>query len=349
MRPRKQGRRLRRLRRAVDLSSAAGVGSPDSTTPAPPLRPHQEAATPDGIASAIATLKDLPAREVQRLGYHFQRRDYYSPLNDLEFLDQNRDLWQGRGMPLAIRWNLDEQVALLKSISPYIAELEDVPSEPPQGQPFSEYHWNNDFWRGTDAFVHYALLRHLRPTRVVEIGCGWSSLLLARALERNATDGSAATSVHQIEPYPRRELIDELPRRWTLDETILQRASPSQILELDAGDVLFYDGSHVARSASDVNWFFFEILPRVRHGVVIHLHDIFWPADYPESWIFDRGQTWNEQYVLQAFLMFNSEFEILLANAALVAECAASVGDLLQGLSEPMSGGGSVWIRRRPV
>lgn len=302
----------------------------------------------DPIANAITVLDSIPVTELQARGYHFQPRNYYSALNDLEFLASNRDLWQGRPLPAGIDWDLDGQLALLQKIAVHIKELEDVPFDLPVDTSGPTYHWNNDFWRGTDAFVHYALLRDLQPARVVEIGCGWSSLLMARALARNEGEGNGKpTSVHQVEPYPRRELMAELPNHWTLEETILQRASFLPVEELGFGDLLFYDGSHVARAASDVNWFFFELLPRISPGVVVHLHDIFWPADYPEAWIFDRGQTWNEQYLLQTFLMFNNEFEVLLANAALVAERTEEMRTLFGGLSESLSGGGSVWIRRR--
>jgi predicted O-methyltransferase YrrM len=349
--------RWRRMVAALGLRRVASVvrrsGKPTlvqaitASSPRTPVDEPPDRATADqgAVANAIATLEQLPPRELQKLGYHFQRRDYYSALNDLEFLAANEDLWQGRAMPAGIDWHLSRQLALLREIAHYIGELADVPSDPP-AESLAGYHWNNDFWRGTDALVHYALLRYLRPSRIVEIGCGWSSLLMARALARNDAERGVPTSVHQIEPYPRRELMRELPSRWTLEETILQRASLVPVEQLGVGDVLFYDGSHVARVASDVNWFFFELLPRISPGVVVHVHDIFWPADYPESWIFDRGQTWNEQYLLQAFLMFNSEFEVLLANAALVAE-RREARELLEALSEPVSGGGSVWIRRR--
>jgi hypothetical protein len=311
---------------------------------------RQPALAPDAdveITGAIVTLSRTPIAELQARGYHFERRDYYSPINDLSFLDSNRDLWQGRPLPAGIDWGLDQQLELLRRVTVHVPELADVPLDLPVGCSPSTYHWNNDFWRGTDAILHYALLRYLRPARIVEIGCGWSSLLMARALARNQQDGVKPTSVHQIEPYPRRELLSELPSDWTREEMILQRASLESIEALDDDDILFYDGSHVSRAASDVNWFFFEVLPRVQTGVWVHLHDIFWPSDYPESWVFERGQTWNEQYVLQAFLMFNREFEIVLANSALLVECAVEAKALLSGTLEEVGPGGSVWIRRR--
>jgi predicted O-methyltransferase YrrM len=329
----------RRLGRSPQRSAPPAGEAPDAAA--------GEHASEDPLAEAIAVLGNTPLLDLQARGYHFHRRDYYSPDNDLDFLARNKDLWQGRPLPAGIAWNLQGQLELLREIAPYVKELHDVPSDPPARAPLAQYHWNNDFWRGTDAFVHYALLRHLKPRRLVEIGCGWSSLLMARALARNEAEGTPSASVHQIEPYPRRELMEALPDHWTVEETILQRASLAAVERLRANDVLFYDGSHVAKVASDVNWFMFELLPRVSPGVLVHVHDVFWPGDYPEPWIFERGQTWNEQYVLQAFLMFNSEFEVLMANAALVAEHAAEVQTLLTIAPEPISIGGSVWLRRR--
>jgi hypothetical protein len=299
----------------------------------------------DDVQRAIATLQKLPAAELQRLGFDLQRRDYYSALNDLEFLAANRDLWQGRPLPAGVRFDVDEQWALVQELAAYVSELESVPYDQPPGEPLA-YCWNNDFWRGLDALVHYGMIRRLRPSRVVEIGCGWSSLLMARALARNDADGAPA-AVHQIEPYPREALMAVLPGSWTLQRSMLQRSSPAAIEQLTSGDILFYDGSHVARAGSDVNWFFFEVLPRVAPGVIVHVHDIFWPSDYPEEWIFERGQTWNEQYILQAFLMYNEHFELLLANAAVVASYGADVARLFASLPEQFSGGCSAWIRRR--
>ncbi len=296
------------------------------------------------LESTLAAIAALPAEQVQRHGYTLQRLDYYSPVNDLAFLDANRDLWHGRGLPAGIDWNLEEQLSLLRRLARFLPELDDVPAEQPD--PLA-YHWHNNFWRGIDAMVHYGLMRELRPRRVVEIGCGWSSLLLARALERNQAEGATRAEVHQIEPYPRQELMATLPGHWTHEQAMLQRADPAAIEALGEGDVLFYDGSHVAKAASDVNWMVFEVLPRVASGVIIHFHDIFWPEDYPESWIFERAQTWNEQYVLQALLMFNREFELLLANAALRLERGEEMRKLLSSPNEEPGGGASVWIRRR--
>ena len=226
----------------------------------------------DPLDEAIATLRETPIAEIQARGFHFQSRDYYSPLNDLEFLEQNRDLWQRRAMPRGIEWDLDAQFAFVRRLAPAILELADVPQEMPPGPP--SYHWRNDFWTGGDALIHYG--------------------------------------------------------------------------QLGDGDICFYDGSHVARAGSDVNWFFFEVVPRLAPGVIVHVHDIFWPFDYPETWIFDRGQTWNEQYVLQAFLMLNREFEVIVSNCAIFDAYEGEMEDLF-GTFPVVRSGCSLWMRRKPA
>jgi predicted O-methyltransferase YrrM len=296
------------------------------------------------IDLAIETLAAAPVREVQDHGYHFQPRDYYSALNDLPFLEENWDLWHERPLPPGIDWDIDAQLDEVRRIAPYLGELQDVPMAAPDGPP--AYHWENDFWRGADAMVHYGLLRHVKPRRVVEIGAGWSSLLMADALDRNHEEGRALVEVDQIEPYPRTELLSALPPHWTLHEVILQRANLEIFDSLEAGDICFYDGSHVARAGSDVVWFFFEVLPRLKPGVLVHVHDIFWPADYPDEWIFERGQTWNEQYVLQAFLMYNNAFEPILCNSLLFHKKKQILEDLYRGTRETQYSGVSVWLRK---
>jgi methyltransferase family protein len=300
--------------------------------------------TGDPLDQAIEVLATASTREVQDRGYHFQRRDYYSALNDLPFLTENWDLWHNRPAPPGIEWDFDAQLEEVRRIAPYCAELADVPFDPPPGRPI--YHWNNDFWRGGDALIHYGLLRNIRPSCVVEVGTGWSSLLMAEALERNAREGAPPAVVNQIEPYPRKELYSGLPSDWALHEAILQRADLRLFDSLGPGDICFYDGSHVARAASDVIWFFFEVLPRLRSGVLVHIHDICWPADYPDEWILERGQTWNEQYVLQAFLMYNSDFKPLICNSLLFHNRRESVEALFREVPETQKSGSSVWLRR---
>jgi predicted O-methyltransferase YrrM len=313
-------------------------------TPPPTPVVEQPVAEEDPLGQAIEILRETPILEIQKRGYHFQPCDYYSALNDLQLLSDNHDLWHDRPMPAGIEWDLDGQMDTVKRIAAHAHELADVPQDMAPGPP--SYHWKNDFWSDADALVQYCLFRDAKPRRVVEIGCGWSSLLMAKALGRNESEGAPPTVVDQVEPFARKELLSALPSHWDLHETILQRA-PLEIFEsLQAGDVCFYDGSHVARAGSDVNWFFFEVVPRLRPGVLIHVHDIFWPADYPDQWIFERGQTWNEQYVLQAFLMYNDEFEPLICNTALFTDRRAEFTGLFKSVLPTVGHGGSIWLQR---
>lgn len=312
--------------------------------PTPPDQPTDAVDVPvDPVAEAIETLRATPIAEIQRRGWHFQQRDFYSALNDLEFLEENPDLWHGRPMPRGVEWDVDGQLETVTRLSRYAAELTDVPQDMPPGPP--SFHWQNNFWTGLDALVQYGLVRDFKPRRVVETGCGWSSLLLAQALAANEAEGSPPAVVDQIEPYPRTELLSALPSHWDLHETILQRAPLSLFEELDENDICFYDGSHVAKPGSDVVWFFSEVLPRLKPGVLVHLHDIFWPNDYPDEWIVERGQTWNEQYMLQGFLMYNSDFRPLVANSMVFHDFYERLTELFAGLSTPI-GTGSFWMRR---
>jgi predicted O-methyltransferase YrrM len=272
------------------------------------MTPSVTAPNHDDVNAAIDVLKQIRFDVIQQFGYHFQKNDYYSPLNDCTFLNHNRDLWRNGHLSSGINWNAEGQLQVAALVGRYVDELKDIPATAARGR--VEYCWNNDFWNNADALVQYGLVRHFKPRHVVEIGCGWSSMLLARALNRNGT----ACGVVQVEPYPNRAIFDQLPSEWVHHETILQRAPLDIFDKLEAGDICFYDGSHCVKTASDVVWFFFEVLPRLTPGVVIHLHDIFLPDDYPEEWIFERGQSWNEQYLLKAFLMYNPCFEVLIAN-----------------------------------
>ncbi len=320
------------------LRAAAGA----LRRPVPEERATEPAA--DSIDRAIEALAAASVDEIQRRGYHFQRRDYYSALNDLAFLRENWDLWHERPLPAGIEWNLDAQLGEIRRIAPYLAEMADVPMAAVEDAP--TYRGEIDFWRGADAMVHYGLLRRVKPRRVVEIGAGWSSLQMADALERNREEGADRAEVDQIEPFPRTALLSALPEHWALHETVLQRADLGLFDALGAGDICFYDGSHVARAASDVVWFFFEILPRLKPGVLVHVHDVFWPADYPDEWIFDRNQTWNEQYVLQAFLMYNELFEPIICNSMLFQRRREALAELFAVTSETQHSGVSVWLRR---
>jgi predicted O-methyltransferase YrrM len=215
----------------------------------------------------------------------------------------------------------------------------------PQRDPARRYHANNDMYAMGDAAILAGMLRHLRPQRWIEVGSGYSSAVLLDTLDR--TPG-LATTLTFIEPDPVR--LDALLRpadrtRATIIQSGVQAVPLETFDALGAGDVLFLDTTHVAKTGSDVVHEVFRILPRLASGVVVHLHDVFADFEYPDAWIFGENRSWNEQYLLRAFLMFNNAFEVLYANDLFARDRWALVAARWPALLE--NPGGGFWMRRR--
>jgi hypothetical protein len=328
--------RLRPLVRPATAGARAASSADGDALPAAP----DAASSPLGpwvsrsVDEAIDVLRSVPFEEVQRRGWHFQPNHFYWPLNDVAFLRENMALWHDRGAPKGIDWRLDAQVEVARAVHRYLPELDDVPEVPDDGP--ARFVWQNNAFSGADAVVYYGLVRERQPRRVVEIGSGWSNLLLARALERNDTP----CQVTLVEPFPNESLFASLPHDWELHRAIVQHADLHLFERLEAGDICFYDGSHCVRTGGDVNWFLFEVLPRLSPGVLVHLHDIFFPDDYHDDWIFNEGLSWNEQYILQAFLMHNDAYRVVIANHMLWRERPADMAALYD------VDGGSIWLEK---
>jgi len=153
------------------------------------------------------------------------------------------------------------------------------------GAPPPAPRWDQGWFAPLDAAVAYALVRHLRPARIVEVGSGHSTRFLARAV----ADGALATRILAIDPAPRAALAG-LP--VTFRQTTVQQAGTAPFQALEAGDILFIDSSHILMPGSDVDFLLGHVLPMLPAGVLLHLHDIFLPDDYPAAWDW-RG--YNEQ------------------------------------------------------
>ena len=261
------------------------------------------------IDDALGFLRTVPFQELQARGWHLQPNHYYWPLNDVRFLREHPELWHDRPLPAGIDWDLDGQVAFARELAGVYGELADVAERPAAVDMSSEITLINGSFSGADACAYYGIARSRQPRRVVEVGGGWSTIFLAHALARN--DRPAAVTVIEPEPDPR--LLARLPRDWDVQRALLQFADLSAFDALAAGDICFYDGSHVARTGSDVNWFFFEVLPRLAPGVLIHVHDMFTPRDYIAEWVLSDQRLWDEQYLIEAFLAYNREFKIVAA------------------------------------
>jgi len=184
------------------------------------------------------------------------------------------------------------------------------------------------------------MLRHLRPKRVVEIGSGYSTAIALDTADAHL-DGLDLTCV---EPYPER--LQSLLRpgdgdRLKLVQRPVQDVPLDTYASLEGEDILFIDSTHVAKAGSDVLWLYFEVVPRLAPGVVVHVHDVFWPFEYPREWLAEH-RDWTEDYLLRAFLTDNAQWEILLFGSWLWKEHASVIpAELRTGVP------GSIWLRSR--
>ncbi|MFY8094244.1 MAG: tetratricopeptide repeat protein [Niveispirillum sp.] len=219
----------------------------------------------------------------------------------------------------------------LAAIAPALATIPDSADPAHLGQPW----WDNAWFFSGDAGMLCALLASQRPARLLEIGSGMSTRFARWAISRFAT----GTHLHSIDPEPRAE-IDSLCDRIT--RTRLEDADPTLFTTLQAGDILFFDGSHRSFQNSDVTVFFTEILPDLAPGVIVQIHDIFLPDDYPPDWL---GRLYNEQYLLASLLLAGqTRFEILWPGA--FAPTLPAIGPLLPARFRD-GRGSSFWMRVR--
>ncbi len=175
------------------------------------------------------------------------------------------------------------------------------------------YYWDNGFFSYGDGTVYFGFIAAYRPKRIVEVGSGFSSALALDAREHLGL----STLLTFIEPFP--DVLNSLLRQGdrgavTVLEDKVQNVDIGVFEALEAGDILFLDSSHIAKTGSDVCLELFEILPVLKPGVLVHFHDVFYPFEYPRQWVIDERRAWNEAYLLRAFLMYNSVFDIMFFN-----------------------------------
>lgn len=276
-----------------------------------------------------------------RWGYHVRPIHYYEPLPDFAQITAERT--RRRRQSTAIDFNLPGQVSLVRRLGgQYRGELEELARQPePEG-----FNFQNDYFSGIDAAMYYALLRDLKPKQVIEIGSGNSTRIAGKALKRNRVDGNPG-KLTCIEPFPQPRLTEA-----KVDIELIVR--PVESLELDffqslqSGDVLFIDSSHAVKFGGDVCREVLEILPSLAAGVWIHVHDIFFPHDYPAEWLIEKRIAFSEQYLLEAFLAYNQSFSVQMANYWLDLDHPADV-ERLWPRAHPdgeHATGASFWMRK---
>jgi len=307
------------------------------------MRGNAEAALSGLIGAIVPRLVHTGKfREVfpawEQHGFHVTPVHFYQPIPDTRSLHET--LWTRPSELVGVNMNDAIQLELLRKEFPkFRSEFEQFPTVPTGEQ--TQFHVNNTLFGGIDALVAYCIVRRFQPRLIIEVGSGFSSLLLSEAAAKNG-----ASALICIEPFPREFLRKGLPALRSLIEKNVQEIDLEFFAQLEAGDILFIDSSHTVKIGGDVNYLFLEVLPRLKPGVIIHVHDIFLPFDYRRDWVMEQFRFWTEQYLLQAFLTFNSEFEVLMANNYLSHYYRNDLKAAFPSLSCWI--GGSFWMRRRP-
>jgi hypothetical protein len=231
------------------------------------------------------------------------RNHYHEPRFDYR---HSIDFRKERFLP-GIEWNISGQTELLNKLI-FSGELLQVPVNRPKS-PHATFFMNNYTFMSGDAEYWYQIIRALKPSRIYEIGSGNSTLMAVNAVNMNRKQDKSYRCEHVcIEPY-------EMPWLESTGVSVIREKVETLSVEffrrLEASDVLFIDSSHVIRPGGDVLFEYLELLPSLNPGVIVHIHDIFSPRDYPSRWVVDEVKFWNEQYLVEAFLTNNPNWEIL--------------------------------------
>lgn len=290
---------------------------------------------------------------LRRLGWNVARTaDFYSPLPVLSEVAETREAWDRPSELVGVDYDLDAMKSLLSAlIDVRGGEFDALP-------PHSEIRalGYGPGFPVIDALTTYLMVRDLRPARYVEIGSGLSTYYAWLAAAANGRDGNPCEMTY-VDPFPTGRLNElEGP---TVNAVVSKVEATDLVLfeALDTGDVLFIDSTHVLKLGGDVAFLFLEVLPRLRPGVVVHVHDIHFPYNTPypaEQYVF-RAK-WplyrTEAMVLQAFLSFNPEFELLLSAPMIRHFDEPFLERTIPGyrpveLEDYDTHFGSIWLRRR--
>jgi uncharacterized UPF0146 family protein len=255
---------------------------------------------------------------------------YYQP----QFVySEGFDPEKARELPIAIQ--VDEQLNALEQLS-YADELRSFNSHPHP----TAYYLNNGAFDAGDSELYYLMIRNKKPGRIIEIGSGHSTRIAKMAIDRNKMEG-VETTLTCIEPYEN-PWLEQIPGIHVVRNRI-ETTPPELFNTLEAGDILFIDTSHVIRPENDVLHIFFNILPQIKTGVIIHIHDIFTPRHYPRQWTHLEYRLWNEQYLLEAMLMSGDRYKMLFALNHLKKTGFGRVQSVLCNLT-PQNNPSSFWM-----
>jgi predicted O-methyltransferase YrrM len=341
---------------ALDRRTAPGAAE---IAPAPRLSAKQKAAKflprflvewLDRVVFAWRRGRVRTARRVFGfMGYNIVKKsDYYSTLPVLEEIEKTQERWN---RPSALA-GLNVDIPAMKQRLADLAQRWDADFQQTAGDYLANQQQGfGPGYPALDARTLYFMLREHKPARYLEVGSGLSTYYATLAARRNAEDG-APLQITCIEPYP----FDALKALagFELVQGFVQDVPVSRFEALESGDVFFIDSSHALKIDSDVAYLYLEVLPRIKPGVLVHIHDVPFPFNVPfpaDTWLFGERWPvyWNEAMVVQAFLAFNTEFEVLLSTPMIRHEDEAFLSERFSDyvpLADEPNPCSSLWLRR---
>ncbi len=267
---------------------------------------------------------------------------FYSPVVNPAELDATR-IWPQQPQIAGIDFNDAGHEHILRETFPRFMPDYDYAERLGETPELRDFYTRNSQFSWLDSRALFVLLREWRPKRLIEVGSGFSTLLAANV---NCRFLDCSMDITCIEPYPRDFLRTGVDGVTRLLEEKVQNVALHEFAALQAGDILFIDSSHVAKTGSDVNFLYFEVLPRLASGVRVHIHDIFLPHDYPREWVLDENRSWNEQYLLRALLMHSNAYRVVFGCSYAFWRFPELVLAVLAHPKGHAFAGGSFWIER---
>ena len=252
---------------------------------------------------------------------------------------------------LNLDFNEESHITILNELNDYLinfdGEFGDISSLVSKRQDEFKYTiLNNAFGWMDGRLLHYFLQKN-KPKKIIEIGSGNSTLLTYNTKQMFNLD----LDIICIEPYPSNylEKLNDMGK-ITLIKQQLENISLDIFTTLTENDILFIDSSHVLKLDSDVMFYFTKIFPLLNKNVLIHIHDIFFPYDYPLTWL-REGRFWNEQYFLYTFLQYNRKFSIKYCNSYSsykyyneLEQLQKNTYEIKNNICKGVFSGGSIWL-----
>jgi predicted O-methyltransferase YrrM len=273
------------------------------------------------------------------MGVHAVPVHFYHPVPDTRQLPE--ETWSKRYDLTGVDLREETQLALLATFARYKPEYDELPFD----RVACGYYVNNGRFEHVDGEVLYSMIREFKPRRIFEIGPGYSTQLATLAASVNEAEGAPATRIVAIEPFPTHDVLQL--KNIEIWEMPVEKIPLGKFDELQANDILFIDSSHVVRIGGDVVREYLELLPRLKPGVLVHCHDIHLPADYSREIVLGERTFWDEQYLLHAFLLFNSQYEILWASHYMHLRHPDELARAFASYPRCSTPPTSFWMRRR--